>query len=163
MAFGLALHTCNLGTATRNVVNPFTREPIEIAIDPGLTIAERDAVRSFLSDCKAGEPDPDTFCKINLNDGCIVNVAIGTLDQEHPCIGFAVECSALTSDGAFFVLELAKRGNMSIGSSIDGDVVAFTSAPTEMAAKRWPLAQVMDSADQLKAWLAENIERGTIV
>lgn len=161
--FTLALYTCNLGTQVRTVENPFNGTLIKVPIDPGLTDGERNAVRSFLAERGAGEPDPETYCSVKLRDGCIINVAIHTLDLPASCRGLTVECAALTDDSVGFVLELAKRGNMSIGSNIDPDVVAFTSAPSEQAMKRWPSAGVVETAAQLRVWLDENIRRGTIV
>ena len=164
MDFSLHLHTCNVETSVRKVTNPFTGTPVEVPIDEGLTAAERDAVRAFLAEVGAGEPDADTYCKIDLPDGSIVSVAIGTLDQEHACVAFAVECSTLTANTVSFVFELARRGNMSIGSTVAPEIVALPSvAANDCMTRRWPMAQSAETPAQLRAWLRNYINRGIIV
>jgi hypothetical protein len=159
-SFSLHLHTCNLGTAVREAVNPFTGEVLKIPVDLGPTATEIDAVRDFLTESRAGELDPDTYCRIDLPDGSKVNVAIGTLGQKHPCIAFAVECFALTDDTVSFVLELAKRGRMSIGSTSDPGVVALPAGdlPARVA-QRWPSAPVVETPAELWVWLQHNIRQ----
>src|SRR5579872_1550470 len=42
------MYTRNLGDGVRHVKRPFTDEPVEVPIDPGLTGAEWDAVHDIL-------------------------------------------------------------------------------------------------------------------
>jgi len=165
VAFTLHLHTCNLGKRVRKCRNPFTNEPIAFPIDRGLTVAERQAVLALLEEARAAEPDPDTYRRVELSDGSIVSVAVGTLADAAPrVVAFGVECSALTAEVALFLYSLASRGNLSVGSSIDPQVVALPlPEQRELVSGRWPKARVTGSPSQLKDWLERNLRAGRIV
>jgi hypothetical protein len=165
VGFTLHLHTCNLGTAVRTCRNPFTKELVTVPIDHGLTKSERQAVTELLEEVGAGEPDPDTYCRVELPDGTYVNVAVGTLaDVDVARVAFAVECSALSLEVVAFVYALASWGNLSIGSSIDPEVVALPHRRQwDRVSKRWPKASVVESPSELKVWLKQNLLAGRIV
>lgn len=164
MDFSLHLHTCNLGTQVRKGKNPFTGEVVEFPIDPGLTSAERSAVRALLKEAGASEPDPDNYRRVTFKDKSTVNVAAGALDRKEPCVAFAVECSALTLKVVSLIHDLACKGNMSIGSTVDPAVVALPLADqAKKVSKRWPGASVVESPSQLEFWLRQQIDKGTIV
>ncbi len=163
MSFGLHLHTCNLGTTARQATNPFTGEPVEFPIDVGLSDSETDAVEAFLADNGASEPDPDSYCRVELS-GDVVNVAVGGLYDAEPCVAFAIECSDLNQTVAQFVHELACRGNMSIGSSIDPTVVSLPlSGQVKDVSERWPSFVLVDTPTKLLHWLQKNVQEGNIV
>ncbi len=170
MSFTLHLHSCNVGPELQTITNQFTGESFAIPVDHGLTASELDGVRTLLTDAKVGPPDPETYCRVPLADGSFVDVAIGTLDSiaalgtHAPCIAFAVDCSALTTGVAEFVYELAKRGNMTIGSTLDPSVVSLPVPGQRVRARhRWPNAIVTDSPAKLAVWLREQIEKRAIV
>jgi hypothetical protein len=156
---GLHLHTCNLGTKVRKGANPFTGEPLEFPIDDGLTAAEREAVRRLLAEVRAGDPDPESYCRVVLPEGSVVNVGIGSLNNpDLPCIAFALECSSVNLEVASFIHALASKGNMSIGSAVDPKVVALPlREQRERVVRRWPNALVVTLPGQLEAWLHQNI------
>lgn len=169
--YRLALRTCNLGTKVKEIPNPFDGRTITIHFDDGLTEAEREAVRKLLAQVGASEPDPETYCQIRLPDGSRLNVAIGTLNMAHPCIGFAVEFTPLSTAVVEFVFALALAGNMTVGSSIDPSVVAILAPGLQRLTpvlkarlhERRPTAQVVGSPLELEAWLRERIKDRTIV
>jgi hypothetical protein len=156
MTLFLDLHTCNLNnTRTRQATNPFTKKVVHFPIDDGLTEAEQAKVRALLKEVHASDPDPDGYCKVRCADGGNLNVTIGDLliPNGRTC---HVECEALTEEATRFIFNLARAGNLSIGSSIN-PFVALTSPPaTELVAKRWPGAPVIQSADELGVWLRAN-------
>jgi hypothetical protein len=156
--FMLDMHTCNLGDQTTETINPFTGDVIVIPIDFGLTSKERMSVRDFLAESGASAPDPDDYCRVMLPRGNSVNVDVGTLYTDVPCRGFAAEYSVLAPEVASFLYELARRGNMTIGSSSDPKLVALTSREQPEGVKaRWPQAGYVESPTELEAWLRENI------
>jgi hypothetical protein len=164
MGFELHLQTCNLGTAAGTYQNMFTGEIIEVPLDRALTAEEKRAVRALLQEVGAGEPDPDTYRRVELPDGSIVSVAVGTLDDDAPCGGCAVECSALTTAVALFLFALAKRGNLSVGSGTDPEVVAYTRPEQRERVCRWyPKASMAGSPSRLRAWLERQLRAGRIV
>jgi hypothetical protein len=164
VAFTLHLQSCNLGTEVRMLRNPFTNEPVVAHIDHGLTATERQAVRELLEEVKAGEVDPDFYRRVKLPDGSLVDVGVGTLYDENTCGAFAVDCSDLTDQVVSFLHTLASRGNLSIGSTIDPQVVALPRREQkEWVSERWPTVCVVKSPSQLLAWLRQNLRKGTIV
>jgi hypothetical protein len=164
VAFTLHLQTCNLGTKVRMLRNPFTNDPVVAHIDQGLTATERQAVRELLEEVKAGEVDPDAYRRVKLPDGSLVDVGVGSLYDETTCGAFAVDCSDLTDQVASFLHTLASRGNLSIGSTIDPQVVALPRREQkERVSERWPKAREVKSPSQLFAWLRQNLRKGTIV
>jgi hypothetical protein len=164
VGFRLHLQTCNLGTRARTVRNPFTGATLAVPGDLALTAEDRQAVRALLQEVGAGEPDPDTYRRIELPGGSIVDIAVGTLDDDAPCIGFAVECSDLTAEGASFLYALASRGNLSVGSSIDPQVVALTRPEQRERVARWyPKVSMVGSPSRLRVWLERQLRAGKIV
>jgi hypothetical protein len=156
--FVLHLHTCNLGTEERESANPFTGERIGIPIDSGLTSTERLAVKSLLTTSGATAPDPDTYCRVALPDGSIINLAVGNLFTDNPCIAFALEYDTLTPDVVSFIHALASRGNMAIGSSTDPTVVALPlSEQRNRVLSRWPQVHVVESPLDLEDWIRHHI------
>jgi hypothetical protein len=148
----------------RKVRNPFTGELAAFPSDLGLTVAEREAVGALLEEAGAGEPDSDSYRRVELPDGSRVSVAVGTLGESAPCVAFAVECSALTAEVASFLHALTSRGNLSVGPTIDPDAVALPRPePSDLVLRRWPKATVARSPSELKAWLARNLKAGRIV
>jgi hypothetical protein len=109
MTWSLHLNTCNLGTDFRLATNPFTGESIRMPLDIGLTDMERSNVRELLSRRNATSPDPDGYRRIKFPKGGTVSIAIGTLDDPHPCRAFAVEFEEFTPEVAAFVFDLARR------------------------------------------------------
>jgi hypothetical protein len=163
VAFTLHLQSCNLGTKVRMLRNPFTNEPVVAHIDHGLTATERQVVRELLEEVKAGEVDPDSYRRVKLPDGSLVDVGVGSPD-DNTCGAFAVDCSDLTDQVASFLHTLASRGNLSIGSTIDPQVVALPRREQkEQVSERWPKARVVTSPSQLLTWLRQNLRIGTIV
>lgn len=156
MSFNLAFSTCNLGDETREMTNPFTGEKLLAHIDDGLTESERKAVLDLFKSNSASERDPDGYYYIEFPDGSHIGVGAFTLEGTDPCVGFAVECDRLTDAAADFLFKLSRAGNMSVGSSIDPDVVALTAAPSDDVSKRWPGASVLDDPARLAAWLKAN-------
>jgi hypothetical protein len=153
----LDIHTCNLGHQTREAINPFTDEKLNIPIDLGLTSKEQMAVREFLAESGASPPDSDSFCRVMLLGGDSVIVDVGSLYTDVPCRGFAAEYSVLTLEVASFLFELARRGNMTIGSSVNPTLVALTSREQpEQVKVRWPHASFVESPEGLEAWLRMN-------
>jgi hypothetical protein len=146
------------------LTHPFTGEPVAVPLDHGLTEAERQAVRALLEEVGAAEPDPDSYRRVELSDGSIVSLAVGTLDRDAPCVAFAVECSALTAAVAYFLYALASRGNLSVGSSIDPEVTALPRPhQNQRVSWRWPKARLAESPSLLRAWLEQNLCAGKIV
>jgi hypothetical protein len=163
MSYSLALHTCNLGTAIRTGTNPFTGRIAEFPIDDGLAPIEKVAVRKLLTDMGATVADEDGWRTVLLNDGSKVNVELGILDSDHPCIGCGVEFEPNSPVAVSFIFKLAQIGNMSVGSGIDPNVVALVRAsPSERVTKRWPKAAITTSPDQLGAWLRKCIDEKSI-
>ena len=165
MGFGLHLNTCNLGTEVRRMKNPFTEEPVDIPIDLGLTEAEREGVQSLLREVNAGEPDPDTYSRITLKDGSIVDIAIGSLnDTKARCGAFAVECKRLTIEVSAFLFRLAHAGNLSIGPTVGTPVIAVVSSEqVARVAHRWPHVDLVETPQSLNDWLHINLELKLIV
>jgi hypothetical protein len=164
VGFTLHLHTCSLGTKVRTCRNPFTEQSIAVPIDCGQTKTERQTVGALLEEVGAGEPDSDSYRRVELPDGSIVSVAVGTLADDAACVAFAVECSALTAEVASFLHALASRGNLSIGSSIDPEVVVLPCPRLrEQVSGRWPKASIVESPSELGVWLERNLCAGRIV
>jgi hypothetical protein len=165
MFISLALHTCNLGTAVRTGRNPFTGQLVEFPIDDGLTPAEKAAVIKLLTEVRATPADEEGWRTVFLRDGSKINVSLGVLfESDHPCVGCKVEFDPYSSIAVSFIFTLAQIGNMSVGSSIDPNVVALVRPlPTERVAKRWPNATITTNPEQLEAWLRKCIDDGSIV
>lgn len=133
-----------------------TGEKLLAHIDDGLTESERKAVLDLLKSVSASEPDPDGYYYIDLSDGSHIGVGAFTLAGKDRCVAFAVECDHLTGAAADFLFKLSRAGNMTVGSSIDPDVVALTATPSDDASERWPNAPVLDDPARLAAWLKAN-------
>jgi hypothetical protein len=156
--FSLSLHTANHGTARRTGVNPFTGAVVEFPIDHGLTAAERAAVRSVLSSYGASDADADGFRYIVLPDETKIGVDAGHVDREGVCPGVVVECNSTSADAAAFVFELASKGNMTVGSSVDPAVVAAVSSEqSERVKSRWPDVPVLRSPEDLLIWVKQGL------
>jgi hypothetical protein len=128
-----------------------------------LTQAKNVAVQNLLTDVGATLADEDGWRTVLLDDGSMVNLELGILDSDHPCVGCGVEFEPLSSVAVSFIFTLAQIGNMSVGSGIDPNVVALVHAsPSERVAKRWPKAAITTSLDQLGAWLRKCIDDKSI-
>jgi hypothetical protein len=113
---------------------------------------------------QASNPDPDRYRKIHCKDGGVASISIGTLEDPDPCIAFAVEFERLTPEVALFVFNIARLGNMSVGSTIKPEVVLLTRASeSELVAKRWPKAIVAETPKHLESWLKNKMDDGSIV
>ncbi len=156
MSLSLHFHTCNLSDDTREATNPFTNEKTFFHVDDGLSESERKAVLDLLRTASASEPDPDGYYYVDLPDGARVGVGASTLSGSDKCVAFAVECNNLTDAAADFLFRLSRAGNMSVGSSVNPDVVAFTAQPNDKVVVRWPKAPLLPDSASLAAWLTAN-------
>jgi hypothetical protein len=162
MPFDIHLHTCNLGTQTRKVKNPFTGEAIEVPIDPGLNQSERKAVIGLLAEVKAAGPDPDYYYRLTFSDGGLADIVTGTLDGNNPSVSFGIEIYVMTPQVVDFLFRLARAASMCVLPIMNNTVPILTSiAQDDKVCKRWPDAVVVNSADELAAFVARGYEEWT--
>jgi hypothetical protein len=163
MTIRLHLHTCNIGQTSRTYENPFNGARVEFPVDPGLNDLERANVRKLMMEMQGSSPDSDGYRKILCGDGGAVSICIGTLDDPDPCVAFAVEFNRLTSEVALFVFNLARCGNMTVGSTINPEVAILANPPNESIIERWPSVTVVSTPGQLMSWLQQRVADRSIV
>jgi hypothetical protein len=149
----VGLHTCNLGTKTRHVTNPFTGESLTMPIDEGMEPEEIEAASAVMNLAGASDPDPDNYRTVWFTEG---NWACVALDP----IGAAIE-GGVTLDIAEFIFRLATAGNMVVTSRIDPQVVAVLPGQQHSDLKdRWPNAAYIHSAAGLLEWIHNELVGG---
>lgn len=151
----IGLRTRNLGTATRQMENPFTRGPITHYIDDGMTPAESAASSEVLRDATASEPDDDLFRTVQISGDTYACVRLGQVGGEIHVEG------GLTPDVASFIYRLALAAGMLVTSTIDPDVVAVLPGQGHAGIEaRWPGTAHVDSARSLLLWIQKELSNG---
>jgi hypothetical protein len=161
--FSFLLHTCNLGEKTRTGVNPFTKETIHFPIDDGLSDSESDAVLEILESHGFEEPEEegegyvlswsDREC-LQLRSGAFEPIAEGISSVEVELLSVGT----IPDQVLAIILEIAIAGNLALMSPTGEDVRVPAKAKLPQVLKRWPDAAVIETVDELRAWLTDTIE-----
>jgi hypothetical protein len=156
----IAYHTYNLRDEVRKGRNPFTGETVEFPMDTGLTEAERNAVKALLAGKHASGPDEDGFHNIPLSDGNVVSLWTGDLDGSAPSVAFQLQFEGpATREILDLAREIAVRGNLTIGSTFDPEIVALVNPPLDpQIRRRWPKAMQLQTQEDFDDWVRDRLE-----
>jgi hypothetical protein len=154
--YHFVLHTCNLGSKTKTVVNPFTRQELKVPLDDGLVERETEAVRKIFAQhaiegpFKAGHV---SGYSIYANDW--VSLRCFELGGSTPVEGIDVflTLSELTNEALELILELARDGNLALTSQLGKLVRIVGRHPTSEELARWPDAKKLSTTTELRNWL----------
>jgi hypothetical protein len=150
----VVLHTCNLATRKRKILNPFTRGFVEAWDDDGLTPTEREAVKGLFAAVKAKGPDKDGNYVVKMPDKGRATISAMVLEGEDKITGAFITVDKDTPQITQFVYDLGRLGNLSIESveSVDEDsAMAVTSEENRAKiAGRHPQTVVVRSAEELR-------------
>ena len=91
MGFGLGLHTCNLGDAVQEWVNPFTGETIRAAVDVGLSDTERASLFRLLAELRADGPDDSGYRRLRTSGNGDIGIYFGWPKDADPIRGIMLE------------------------------------------------------------------------
>lgn len=160
--YSFLLHTCNLGEQRPSrFVNPFTKEPVIEHLDTGLLEVERTALKRVFDKYGFEGPEPEA-------EGYVLRFASrgklrwrsGTYD---PCplgatsFPFELTSCSLTEEALTIILELAQAANCLLMSPFGEDVRIPASLESKAVRSRWPDAALIQSVDDLRDWLINEI------
>jgi hypothetical protein len=155
------LHTCNLGSRTKTVVNPFTGEEFQKPIDDGLSKQEIDALRESFAAHKVHGP---------VNGGHLVGPVYGnewvSLHTEFELggasrvvsISVLLEIDELEDEVLEAILTIARNGNLALMSQLGKSVRIIDRQPTAKELARWPDAEKLSSLAELRQWIEVEIQ-----
>ncbi|HEY7642468.1 MAG TPA: hypothetical protein VH814_22230 [Steroidobacteraceae bacterium] len=156
-AFGF--HTLHLGDTVR-------RGSVKFNVDDGMTEDELDAVNHVLDERGASPVDDKGYRELSLPNGTHVRIGgflvEGFLEDSvegvHSLPGeFAVN-GEFSTDEAALVLQIAKAGNLFVGSSSDAAQVAAPGRVTDKRfAKRHKQVSITADEPALAEWVRQNI------
>ena len=154
--YSFHLHTCNLGESARTGTNPFTGQTVEVPIDEGLSDAEIDAIQAVFDENGIEGPEPagEGYAVYGANSDSL-RFRCNDLDEGEPISGIDVEVvvTSLSDKVLATILEVARAGNLAMTSSLGDCVRIIDRVPDRSLLERWPDAQTLSSATQLRQWL----------
>jgi hypothetical protein len=156
MSFDILFQTCNFGTQFEERKNPFTGQLISVAIDDGLTAAEKTAMLKLLRFVKASGPDDFGCYSLDLADGGSAELFAEKLTGEEKCDGCMVAVRSFSPQLVQLLFDLAREGNMVLMPVMDGMApLAVSEQQCRRVQTRWPEAGTVSSVAELQALLSQ--------
>ncbi len=151
MSYTVALHTCNLGTETAEIVNPFTGETSVVHSGEHATDSEQAAIENLLKDCGATSAGEHGDFNLVFRDGSLIELL---LDDCYGTGGVALH--GFSVEVCDFLIRLARVGNYALLPVVEGSQAIVTSKErADLVRERWADAVVADSAESLLARLSD--------
>lgn len=158
--FSFGLHTCNVGDAERVGTDPFTGASVSFPIDDGLTDDEIENLHDTFDEYGIDGPEPDgEGYAVYGSDGERLRFRCDDLDGGEPITDIAAELTVkrLSDEMLLIILNVARTGNLALTSTVGDNVRIVDRAPGEDLLARWPDAESVSSAAELRAWLEDTI------
>jgi hypothetical protein len=157
--YSFLLHTCNLGTKTRTVVNPFTKQQFEVPIDKGLTEGEVEAIWTIFQDHQVtlieliADENWATYANEQAKFRCLDLNGPTPIDSIHA----ELTVPQITNEMLEMILAMASGANLALTSNDHKCVRIAGRHPNSMELARWPDAKKLSSVAELRQWLQNDI------
>lgn len=152
MKYCFPLTSCNPEVTETQGTNPFTRRPMTIRRDAGMSADENQAVADVVRKYNGRyvEIDGREVCEMQLENG--VTVWLKGFDSERPTSILLAEFDIISREVTDILFELVTAGNMAISPSALPEIRIVTK---EMPADRqaYPSASVIETSDELYRFL----------
>jgi hypothetical protein len=159
MSFDIILQTCNLTDKTKEAVDPFTGDTIQIPTGEHVTAAERSALIELLAAAGASEPDKSGIYHPRLSDGSSAEVYFSNLASDPDFGGGIIVLRGLSPEQTRFIFSLADLGNLAIYPGSQGAVAIVTSvANAQRVVSRWPDVVVAQTPEELHVILRKGFD-----
>lgn len=160
--YSFGLSSTNLGAASRQGVNPFTKELVSFPVDGELTPSQIQAVKEAFSRYQIKRPEPDfEGYAAYWSGGERIRFRGGDFESDEISIqGLAVTIvtKELKTQQLQIVLDVAKAGDFALNTGIGlEDMLVVDVEPTPALRERFPGIKMIRTTEELRKWLNEKV------
>ena len=155
------LHTCNLGSNTKTVVNPFTQAESQVPVDFGLNKKETEALWEIFAAHKVGGPFDGGHLVGPVYGNEWINFHSGfELGGSTPVVSISTFLTVreLSDKVLDLILRIARLGNLALTSQHGKSARIVGRQPNLKERDRWPDAEELSTIADLEDWLQNQIK-----
>lgn len=149
MSFDVLFLSCHFTSEFEQVTNPFTRKPMRVQVNSGLSSDERKAVLELLRQHKARGPDKFGYYHVPLRNDRILELSASGLEGTERFTNCMIHLRGLDEEVAEFMFELSRRGNMLIAAQDEPEPLATAESQLQSLPPDHPPAKLIRSSDEL--------------